>query len=137
MIIGFMLFWPLGVAMIAYILWGDRLDALKSSVNRGTDEFARKWSRDCGSFRHGHPGAGTGNAAFDEWREAEIERLAEERRRLEAMRADFEEHLRELRRAKDRDEFDAFMASYKEKTGKDEDGGKDDKPKRGKSVPDT
>ena len=52
------------------------------------------------------------------------------------MRAEFEAHLRELRRAKDRDEFDAFMASYKAKAdGSDE----DDKPSksRRKSVPDT
>ena len=30
MIIGFMIFWPLGLAMLAYILWGDRLDKFKS-----------------------------------------------------------------------------------------------------------
>ena len=26
MVIGFMVFWPLGLAMLAYIIWGDRLD---------------------------------------------------------------------------------------------------------------
>lgn len=133
MIVGFMVFWPLGLAMLAYILWGDRLEEFKSGVNRTTDGFARNWS--CGRGRG--PRASTGNVAFDDWRDAEIERLREERRKLEEMRAEFEAHLRELRRAKDQDEFDAFMASYKTKTGKkDED---DDKPSksRRKSVPDT
>lgn len=111
MIIGFMIFWPLGLAMLAYILWGDRLDEFKANVNRKTDDFGRVWSRDCGSFRKRHDASG--NVAFDEWREAEIERLREERRQLDAMRAEFEEHLRELRRARDKEEFDAFMKSYK------------------------
>lgn len=115
MIIGFMIFWPLGLAMIAYILWGDRLDEFKAGVNERTDRFSRGWSRDCGSHRRSH--SRSGNVAFDEWREAEIERLAEERRKLEEMRNEFEDHLRELRRAKDTTEFEAFMDQYKRNTG--------------------
>ncbi|TIX06797.1 MAG: DUF2852 domain-containing protein, partial [Mesorhizobium sp.] len=37
MVIGFMVFWPLGFAMLAYIIWGDRLDGFKRDVNRATD----------------------------------------------------------------------------------------------------
>ena len=131
MIIGFMIFWPLGLAMIAYILWGDRLEEFKSGVNSRTDGFAKGWSRKCGSRRTRH--SGTGNVAFDEWRDAEIERLREERRQLEEMRAEFDDHLRELRRAKDKEEFDAFMKSYKASADKSED--KQKKSKK-KSVPD-
>ncbi|WP_075997704.1 DUF2852 domain-containing protein [Salaquimonas pukyongi] len=130
MIVGFMIFWPLGLAMLAYILWGDRLEEFKSGVNRTTDGFARNWS--CGRG----PRSSTGNVAFDDWRNAEIERLREERRKLEEMRAEFEAHLRELRRAKDQDEFDAFMSAYKRKTGKKEGDGKASKSRR-KSVPDS
>lgn len=136
MIIGFMIFWPLGLAMIAYILWGDRLEEFKSGVNRRTDGFAKGWSRDCGSFRKSH--SGTGNVAFDEWREAEIERLREERRKLEEMRAEFDAHLQELRRARDKEEFDAFMKSYKANTDVDTSKDDDDAPRKPKkkSVPD-
>ena len=49
--------------------------------------------------RHYH--ARTGNVAFDDWREAELTRLEEERRKLDEARAEFDEYLRELRRAKD------------------------------------
>ncbi len=132
MIIGFMIFWPLGLAMLAYILWGDRLDEFKANVNRKTDGLGRAWSRDCGSYRKSH--SGTGNVAFDEWRDAEIERLREERRKLEEMRAEFDEHLRELRRARDKEEFDAFMKAYKAASAGDEDDSSK-KPKK-KSVPD-
>ncbi|MGL4491168.1 MAG: DUF2852 domain-containing protein [Rhizobiaceae bacterium] len=105
MVVGFMLFWPLGLAMLAYILFGDRLEAFKRDANATVDSVA-------GAFR----GAGfarpasTGNVAFDEWRDAEIERLNNERRKLDDMRAEFEEELRELRRAKDQEDFDRFMA---------------------------
>ncbi len=130
MIIGFMIFWPLGLAMIAYILWGDRLEDFKSNVNNRTDRFAKGWSRDCGSMRKS---ARSGNVAFDDWRDQEIERLAQERRKLEEMRAEFENHVNELRRSKDKREFDEFMKNYKRNTSSDDDDGKK-KPKK-KTVP--
>jgi hypothetical protein len=54
--------------------------------------------------------ARTGNVAFDEWREAELARIEEERRKLDEARDEFDAYLRELRRAKDQEEFDRFMA---------------------------
>ncbi len=114
MILGFMIFWPLGLAMLAYILWGDRLDEFKANVNRATDNVAS-------SFQFGgrngpgysHSSAGSGNAAFDDWREVEMARLEEERRKLDEMRQEFDEYLHELRRAKDAEEFEKFMTSRK------------------------
>jgi len=117
MVFGFMVFWPLGLAMLAYIIWGDRLDTLKSDVNAATDSFARAFkSKSAAQPR-------TGNVAFDDWREDELGRLAEERRKLDEMREEFDAYMRELRRAKDQEEFDAFMASRKKA------------PAKGKSVP--
>ncbi|MEM7299869.1 MAG: DUF2852 domain-containing protein [Pseudomonadota bacterium] len=118
MIIGFVIWWPLGLAMIAYIIWGDRLDELKSEVNVATDKAGEKmrsgaWG--CSRRSHHRPSrgfSGSGNVAFDEWREAELIRLDEERRKLEEMRREFEEYSRELRRAKDKEEFDRFMNSH-------------------------
>lgn len=134
MIIGFMLFWPLGLGMLAYILWGERLDTMKTDINRATDGFAGNFNRSFGcrgrrSSRFGRNGssARTGNVAFDDWREEEISRLEEERNKLDEMRHEFDEHLRELRRAKDQGEFDDFMSSHKSKSS----------GKRNKSVPDS
>lgn len=119
MILGFMVFWPLGLAMLAYIIWGDRLDTLKRDINTATDNLT-------GAFKGGaKPAFRTGNYAFDDWRDAEIERLSEERRKLDEMRDEFDAYLRELRRAKDQEEFDAFMKSRQQQSGK----------KKGKSVP--
>ena len=52
----------------------------------------------------------TGNAAFDEWRKAEIERREAERRKLEDAQREFAEFADEARRARDREEFERFMA---------------------------
>ena len=55
----------------------------------------------------------TGNVAFDDWRTAELERLEEERKKLDEMREEFDSYMRELRRAKDQEEFDRFMRDRK------------------------
>ena len=107
MIVGFMVFWPLGLAMLAYIIWGDRLDGFKRDINRVTDGLFAGCRR--GRSRR-RDWARTGNVAFDEWREKEFDRLAEERRKLDEMLNEFDEYARELRRAKDKEEFDRFMA---------------------------
>ncbi len=117
MVIGFMVFWPLGFAMLAYIIWGDRLDGFKRDVNRATDGIFAGCRRGSDkAARWGHGSARTGNVAFDDWREKELERLAEERRKLDEMLSEFDEYARELRRAKDQDEFDRFMANRNKST---------------------
>ena len=113
MVIGFMVFWPLGLAMLAYIIWGDRLDGFKR------DWKGAKGSMFAGCGRHArrsHGFARSGNVAFDDWREKELERLNEERRKLDEARDEFETYARELRRAKDQEEFDRFMSNRNKST---------------------
>jgi hypothetical protein len=116
MVLGFIIFWPLGLAMLAYIIWGERLDDFKRDVNMKTDEVFRGCSGIGRKRRHRHHHshhARTGNVAFDDWREKELERLEEERRKLDEMREEFDSYMRELRRAKDQEEFDRFMRERK------------------------
>lgn len=107
MVLGFMIFWPLGLAMIAYIIWGERLDGFKRDANEKTDQVFSAFKTNTSSY--GSNMSRTGNVAFDDWREAELERLNEERKKLDEMRADFDGHMRELRRARDEEEFNRFM----------------------------
>ncbi|MEE9314539.1 MAG: DUF2852 domain-containing protein [Rhizobiaceae bacterium] len=131
MIFGFMIFWPLGLAMIAYITWGDRLDQFKADVNKATDKASDMFSKGP-SFKS----APTGNVAFDDWRETELKRLHEERMKLDNMRAEFDGYARELRRAKDQDEFDTFIASRaKNVTTKKSSKPKSVKKSGGKTIP--
>lgn len=107
MVLGFVVFWPLGLAMLAYILFGERLRDFKRDANAAADGvFGRCRGRGFGRAAHFST---TGNVAFDDWRKAELDRIEEERRKLDEMRAEFDEYLRELRRAKDQEEFDRFM----------------------------
>ena len=104
MVLGFIVFWPLGLAMLAYILWGDRFHGMAQDARRQWDQSPMKRGFQNDGFGR------TGNVAFDDYRARELERLEEERARLDTMRAEFDDFLRELRRAKDQDEFDRFMA---------------------------
>jgi hypothetical protein len=104
-VIGFIYAWPLAAAYVVWKLMGyPALNEMKSFAER--------------SFRNGFsgfPGFGaarhdSGNWAFEEYRRKEIERLEEERRRLEEESRAFTEFVDELKRARDREQFDAFMA---------------------------
>jgi hypothetical protein len=107
MVLGFVIFWPLGLAMLAYIIFGERLKSFKKDANSTVDGFFSSFKRK--GQRYGRPNFGTGNVAFDDWRDAELSRLDEERRKLDEMREHFDEYVRELRRAKDQEDFDRFM----------------------------
>lgn len=111
MVLGFIVFWPLGLAMLAYIVFGERLQAFKRDANEKFDGFSRScrgahW-RNNGWGPHHH--RSSGNMAFDDWRKAELDRIEEERRKLDEMREEFDNYMRELRRARDQEEFDRFM----------------------------
>ena len=115
MIIGFAVFWPLGLAMLAWIIWGDEIGAKAEDVKAHFRSFGERAQRFRPAENFGFQGR-TGNAAFDEYRAQELKRLEEERRKLEAMRADFEKFLGELRRVKDKEEFEGFMREFRNRT---------------------
>lgn len=102
MVLGFIIFWPLGLAMLAYNIWGNEMRAWFSDA-KSSFEGGPKSS--CARYR-----ARSGNVAFDEFRENELKRLSEERRKLDEMRDDFDSYMRDLRRAKDQEEFDRYMS---------------------------
>ena len=114
MIAGFIIFWPLGLAMIAWIVWGDEIGRMFGDAKAQFRGAARS-----APFSAAATGR-TGNLAFDDYRAAELNRLAEERRKLEEMRAEFEGFVAELHRAKDQEEFKRFMASYQARTEADD-----------------
>jgi hypothetical protein len=108
----FIYFWPVAVAYLVWKAMGyPMLDEartfFRSKVREGFDSSFRS-PFGAGSFG-GAPFGGTGNAAFEDYRRRELERLEEERRRLDEEAHAFRDFVEELKRAKDREEFDAFM----------------------------
>ena len=88
MVLGFIFFWPVGLALLAYMIWSKRMFSSSSRRTAHAPYFAMH-----------RP---TGNAAFDAYK-------ADTLRRLEEEQGSFESFLERLRAAKDKSEFDAFM----------------------------
>lgn len=125
MVLGFIVFWPLGLAMLAYILWGERFGG---SAEKAEDWVRSKkaWAKGCRhNYRGHHRRPGSGNAAFDEYREEQLKRLEEERRRLDEEIAEFHDYMRNLHMARDREEFDRFMRERGARRTGGDDGGND------------
>ena len=123
MVVGFILFWPIGLGVLAYLIWSGRMGC-KSQHRRDGSQYwkgfdAKHWRRSRTAF------GSTGNRAFDEYREETLKRLEDEA-------DEFKAFMERLREARDRAEFDQFMAE-----GKDGPKG-GDKPDTGSSpVPQT
>ena len=106
MVLAFILFWPVGLAILAYLLWSGRMGCGRHGGDEPLAEAAwptggtATWS-DGAARSRGFPSSG--NAAFDDYRAETLRRLEEEQR-------EFREFLERLRKAKDKEEFDQFMA---------------------------
>lgn len=88
MVVGFIVFWPIGLALLAYMIWGKQM-----------------FGKSCRNRNHMHRGAmldTSGNTAFDAYKADMLKRLEDEQ-------AAFGAFLDRLREAKDKSEFDAFM----------------------------
>jgi len=96
MVASFILFWPLGLALLAYMIWSGRM---RCEPNRWAS-----WKS-----RQGVMGS-TGNRAFDDYREETLKRLEEEAR-------EFKSFVEKLRFAKDKEEFDRFMSDRRSNGG--------------------
>jgi hypothetical protein len=112
MVLGFIVFWPIGLAILAFKIW-QRKSGYNGDLTTAAQEKWRE-ARNAvqgGAWRapRGFYAGSTGNSAFDDWRSAEIARLEEERRKLEEAHKEFSTFVENIRRAKDREEFERFM----------------------------
>ena len=104
-ILGFVFAWPLAVA---YLVWKFAGYPMPETARAFVEN---RWGRAFGPAAGWTPAyRSTGNSAFEEYRRRELQRLEEERRRLDEESRAFAVFVEELKRAKDREEFDAFMA---------------------------
>ena len=113
MIASFIVFWPLGLIVLGFLIgsgrmgcwmdggqrWQRHMDRMQNRMQRRMDGMQQRAERWWGP----RPGPSSGNRAFDEYREETLRRLEDEQR-------EFMEFLERLRHAKDKAEFDQFMA---------------------------
>jgi hypothetical protein len=112
MVASFVFVWPVGLALLAYMIWSKRMFN-RSYSGEGRDDnreggrgpwathFGSQWGGRCG---HRHQGGfrSSGNSAFDAYKEETLRRLQDEQEAFPSFR-------QRLREAKDKTEFDAFM----------------------------
>jgi heme/copper-type cytochrome/quinol oxidase subunit 1 len=92
MVLGFVIFWPVGLALLAYMIWSKRMFSRSCTTSRrhALDTLHRAQRS-------------SGNTAFDAYKADTLRRLQDEQEAFEAF-------LQRLRDAKDKTEFDTFMA---------------------------
>ena len=107
LVLSFVVFWPVGLALLAFLLTSGRLGSHRGHLcSGGMSRKRERWAR---PYRHSQ----SGNSAFDEYRDQTLQRLEEEQQ-------EFHEFLKQLRMAKDRTEFDRFMANRAARANDDE-----------------
>src|SRR6516164_4444289 len=116
-IVSFIAFWPLGLVVLGYLIgsgrmacwahgsgdhWQRRMERMQQRMER-MQAAAEQWTGR--GYR-----SSSGNRAFDEYRDETLRRLEEEQREFKAF-------LDRLRHAKDKAEFDQFMAEHHRPNG--------------------
>lgn len=107
MIVSFIIWWPIGLATLAFLLWSGRMGC-GCHGNMSWQERRERWREmrdEWRAMKRGDYSAmrSSGNAAFDDYRNETLKRLEDEQK-------EFSGFLGRLRRAKDKAEFDQFMA---------------------------
>ncbi len=118
-VLGFIVWWPLGLALLFFNLgsrkmgcrsyygegrwenrWQDKLERLQWKMDRVRERMEQR------GFGGRYAGRSSGNRAFDEYKQDTLRRLEEEQ-------TEFKNFLDRLRHAKDKAEFDQFMAEHR------------------------
>jgi hypothetical protein len=138
LILGFLCWWPLGLIILGFLIARGRFGCWRRPMyvgngpmsegagdwDRHMDRWEERFDRKMGRMqekmdrvrakmeRYGSRGwfgsSSSGNRAFDDYRAETLKRLEEEQR-------EFKEFLERLRFAKDRAEFDQFMAQRRDR----------------------
>jgi hypothetical protein len=98
-LLAFCVWGPLGLAMLVFLAMSGRMRSWRCESRGRWYNMANGGGCSWGRGR----ARSSGNAAFDDYRAETLRRLEEEQR-------EFEDYLNKLRAAKDKSEFDQFMA---------------------------
>jgi hypothetical protein len=110
-VLGFIFWWPVGLALLIYTIGSGRMGCFggrrRRAMYQQNGPDAGPWANwanwACGSSDRSATTPPSGNRAFDEYK-------AETLRRMEEDQKEFGAFLERLRFAKDKSEFDQFMA---------------------------
>ena len=109
-ILAFIVYWPFGLAVLAFMFWSGRMGCWKGQAMSRWNEAANRMTGGGTWWQPQSPSSG--NRAFDEYRADTLRRLEEEQR-------EFQDFLVRLRMAKDKSEFDQFMSERRNRPNAD------------------
>lgn len=96
MVAGFIFVWPVGLAILLYMIGSNRMFSCSSRRHSARSHLTGP-----------HFTSSTGNSAFDAYRDETLKRLEEEHR-------EFMAYMVRLREARDKTEFDQFLSERRE-----------------------
>jgi len=110
-VLGFIFWWPVGLALLIYMIGSGRMGCFggrrRRAMYQQTGQDAGPWAGwanwACGSSDRSASTPTSGNRAFDEYKSETLRRMEEDQKEFGAF-------LERLRFAKDKAEFDQFMA---------------------------
>jgi hypothetical protein len=110
-VLGFIFCWPVGVATLAYLIWSGKMGCGHHEGHWGAERWQERmqarrarWEERMARHGCGRGQRTSGNRAFDAYRSETLSRLEEEEK-------EFREFLEKLRFAKDKAQFDEFLAN--------------------------
>jgi len=99
MVIGFVLFWPIGLFFLYWIMKGRNVMDLRSTV-------ANKWQRFKGTSSQSE---GSDNEVFNEYQQTQYDRIQEIKQEIESRARRFTQFRSDAKRRADEEEFRRFM----------------------------
>lgn len=102
MVLAFMLFWPVGLVVLYWILSGRDVKDLPGSIQR-------KWSQTFGA-QSSSPSR-SDNVVFDEYQQTQYDRISEIKEEIKDRARRFHEYRADAKRRADEVEFKSFMAN--------------------------
>ena len=108
MVLGFIVWWPVGLAVLGFLIFSGRMGRM-GCRHGGWDRWHREGHEGWRGYGPRHLGRrDSGNSAFEEYKMETLKRLEEEQ-------GEFQDFLQRLRHAKDKAEFDQFMTDRRNK----------------------
>ena len=106
MVLGFIVFWPLGFVVLWWTIKGEPIEALPGWVR---DTWRQMFRDGRAAHRHGD------NSVFNEYQQTQYDRIREIKEEIKRRARAFRDFRFDARRRQDQKEFDEFMASNPDK----------------------
>ena len=105
MVVGFILFWPIGLFILYWIVTGRNVRELPQGIRHQWSKVSGNWRGSDGFSQHG----GTENVVFNEFQQTQYDRIREIKDEIKERARRFGEFRADAKRRADEEEFNRFM----------------------------